>query len=101
MFEAKEKSGWCMRQCCPGNQRGFEMRIKHKGGSKKEFIHINRPYVCTCCCCNRPEMTLELTEGANVPLGRVVNPWMWCNLGMHILDINNNLKYKIFGECCQ
>lgn len=32
MFKAKEKSGWCMRMCCPGNMRAFEMKIKHSEG---------------------------------------------------------------------
>lgn len=56
MFEAKEKSGWCMRMFCPGAMRGFEMKVKGKKGNKNEFLHIDRPFKCTCFCCNRPEM---------------------------------------------
>jgi len=90
IFSAKEKSGVCMRMCCPAHSRGFEMKVNKvnsKDDSSDTFLHIDRPFVCTLCCCNRPEMKISLVESnQNKEIGKTVNPWMWCNLGMHIFD---------------
>ena len=29
IFQCKEESGWCMRNCCPSSGREFNMKLKH------------------------------------------------------------------------
>lgn len=51
---------------------------------------------------NRPEVEVNIVEGGqNLYAGKVVNPFYFCNLGVHIFDRAGNLKYMVEGSCCQ
>ena len=107
LFKCKEFSGFCMRNCCPADSREFNMVIKHIASSINmdenfsiPFINIRRPFKCTCCCLERPEMLI--TFGAkNEPFGRIKQPFTCCDPEFSLYDNNGIKKYFIHGDCCQ
>ena len=48
LFKCQEKSGWCMRCCCPSNIREFNMEIQHVINATgqnltKKFAELTNP----------------------------------------------------------
>lgn len=106
LFKCLEKSGFCMRNCCPSSMREFNMEIRHMGsveeinpGMSKLFTNIYKPFKCVCCCFNRPEMIITLNNGEFI--GKIYNPFTCCDPEYEIYDSNNQLKYYINADCCQ
>lgn len=95
-YKAKEESGCFQRQCC-GNMRAFEMKIY--GPDKQIFIVLKRPFKCSCCCCNLPELHIEDANGNKV--GKVMNIFDCCNDRFTIYDHNDMPIMTIHGDCCQ
>ena len=103
MFKAKEKSSWLARNCLAGHCRPFNVKVEHEGSGSK-FLWLHRECSLTCCCFNRPFMEVFYTEGGKEPgdyIGKIINPFKWCNKELQILDNKNDLKYIIWGDCCQ
>ena len=107
LFKCKEMSGCCMRNCCPADNREFNMLIKHINSYtnfnedfSKPFVHVSRPFKCTCCCLERPEMLCTFGENSQ-PLGRIKQPFSCCDPLFSIYDNTGSLKYTIHAECCQ
>jgi hypothetical protein len=47
-------------------------------------------------------LSVHLTEnGKNQYLGKIVHPFVCCELVLQIFDSKDNLKYNMTGECCQ
>ena len=49
-------------------------------------------------------MEVYFTEGGKEQgdyLGKIVNPFKWCNAELQVFDSKNDLKYIIMGDCCQ
>ena len=68
LFNCKERSGCCMRNCCPSASRQFNMEISHISSSKKKasdyiFANAFKPLSCKYFCCCKAELTLILNEG--------------------------------------
>ena len=95
-FTAKEKSDCLSRQCC-GNMRAFEMKIE--APDDQVVLHLDRPFKCTCCCCNLPEMQIQ--DAAGNKIGTVKNIFDCCGDKFDILDHNDEPVLKIHGDCCQ
>lgn len=69
---------------------------------KTLFLHLERPFKCTCLCLARPEMSVSFVEnGSNTFFGKIKNPCLLCTLGCNVEDAKGNLKYIIEGSCCQ
>ena len=107
LFKFNERSGWFMRNCCPSNLRQFDMNIVHISyvnnmGTelKKDFANAFKPFKCTICCLNRPEIFLSLNDG-NKRLGLIKNIFTLCDPEFEIFDENSKLKYIITADCCQ
>ena len=107
LFKCKEHSNCCMRNCCPANSREFNMVIKHvasAGGMNDDFTTpfaiVNRPFKCTCCCLERPEMLVSLGSN-NQPLGRIKQPYTCCDPVFAIYDNTGKVRYTIHANCCQ
>lgn len=108
LFKCQEMSDYCMRNCCAASMREFSMDIKHIAASDqlmnsslvKSFGYINKPFKCTCCCCNRPEMQVSLAETGQI-IGNIYQPFNCCDPYFQILDGTGNLKYIITADCCQ
>ena len=107
LFKCKEYSGCCMRNCCPADSREFNMLIKHINANtyytndfSNPFVIINRPFKCTCCCLERPEMLCTFGDSKQ-PLGRIKQPFSCCDPLFSIYDNTGTLKYSIHANCCQ
>jgi hypothetical protein len=106
LFKAKEDSGFCVRQCCSSDRRPFSMKLKWmKYGNEtddfsKPLLSFEKPFKCTCCCFNRPEMTgINHEDGSR--FGKIIDDWRCCNPSLEVFTETNLKKYKISGECCQ
>jgi len=65
-------------------------------------LHFERDFKCTFLCFDRPELRVYTTEnGGKDYLGKVKNPFMWCDLICDIYLANNEKKYAVTGSCCQ
>ena len=107
LFKAKENSSWCCRNCCDGASREFDLDMKRVeytslGQEKKvNFAKFSRPFKCTCCCCNRPEMTGKLLDSPTPNLGKVAEPCTVCDPLIQIFNKSNVQAYTITCDCCQ
>ena len=66
LFKCKEYSECCMRNCCPANNREFNMAIKHIATAANldenfsaPYLDVRKPCKCTCFCLERPEMLVR------------------------------------------
>ena len=107
LFKAKENSSWCCRNCCDGASREFDLDMKRVeytslGQEKKvNFAKFSRPFKCTCCCCNRPEMTGKLLDSPTPNLGKVAEQCTVCDPMIQIFNKSNVQAYTITCDCCQ
>jgi len=106
IFKCKERSSCCARQCLSGACRPFSMEIntliRGEDDDYEPFLHLERPCKCTCLCFQRPEVQVMLVEGGrNEYLGKIIDPWNWCNMEFKVYDKDNAKKYTIEGSCCQ
>ncbi|KAL4469075.1 hypothetical protein ABPG72_007754 [Tetrahymena utriculariae] len=109
IFKCKELSNCCVRQCIAPSCRPFDMAVTNQQGqidcgqlSSSTFIQMQRPFKCTCCCWNRPELSVTIVEnGQNQYLGKVREPFRFCDLAVEIEDATGNIKFIIEGSCCQ
>ena len=107
LFKCKEQSDCCQRQCCAANCREFTMDIKHianagclNEGFENSFVHVNKPFKCTCFCLERPEMLANYSQGGEL-LGKVKQPFTCCDPLFTIYDNAGTPKYYISADCCQ
>jgi len=97
LFRCKEESGWCMRNCCPGNCREFNLKLTLP--NQQIFAYLERPYKCTCCCCNRPLMTCKFKDGKK--FGKIIEPFRLCSPLFETYDESDASKYFLEIPCCQ
>jgi len=107
LFKCKEYSECCQRNCCPADAREFNMYIKHIANASNldenfsnNFINVNKPFKCTCCCLERPEMLVNFAQN-NSPLGRIKQLFTCCDPEFNVYDNTGNKKYFITADCCQ
>ena len=111
LFTCKEKSGCFERQCLSSNCRPFRMKIeahcRNLSGKKHKtpFLVLERPFACTCLCCNRPFMRVICNSGENEELlGFVTDPFACCDYTLNVIQGDSHEApplYKIQGSCCQ
>ena len=106
-FKCSERSDTCVRCCCNASSRPLELVIKHiisseqlKNDLAKDFIRVNKPFECACCCFCRPHMDVRLTDN-NALIGKVREPCTCCDLDTEIYNSNGNYRYLITGDYCQ
>jgi hypothetical protein len=107
LFKCKEYSECCMRNCCPANNREFNMAIKHIATAANldenfstPFIDVRKPCKCTCFCLERPEMLVRFGNQGQT-LGRIKQPFTCCDPVFSTYDSTGIVKYTIHGDCCQ
>ena len=107
LFKCKEQSECCQRNCCSASMREFVMDIKHiaNAGALNEnfqnsFVHVNKPFKCTCCCLERPEMIANYSAN-NELVGKVKQPFSCCDPIFTIYDNAGTMRYYIYADCCQ
>jgi hypothetical protein len=97
LFRCKEQSGWCMRNCCPGNCREFSLKLTLP--NQQIFAYLERPFKCTCYCCNRPLMTGKFKDGRK--FGKIIEPFRCCSPLFETFDESDSSKYFLEIPCCQ
>ena len=107
LFKCREISGFCMRNCCPSNQREFNMDIIHIASQDqmspsftKRFANAFKPFKCPICCICRPEMFLTINEDSKY-VGKVKHVCTFLDPQFDIYDSENRLKYIVDADCCQ
>lgn len=98
-FKCKEESSWCMRNCCSGESREFKMMIKYspngvndKGDDylSNRFAEFDRPYKCTCCNFNRPELNVFMSKSDTNPehkvIGKIWEPYSCSRVLVNVND---------------
>ena len=107
LFKCSERSGWFMRNCCPSYARSFDMEIKHIASAgqfnanfSKNYATAIRPFTCTCCCLNRPEMTITLVDNGQF-IGKIINAFTLCDPEFEVYNKNGEFRYLISASCCQ
>jgi len=109
IFRCKEESDFCMRQCCHGDARAFKLRINYIVGAQQfgddfqTIAWMDRPFKCTCCCLDRPEMTVYWGELDNMTncIGKIKEPCSCCDPQMDICDYTSNVRYQVIADGCQ
>uniref|UniRef100_A0A7S1RHR7 Phospholipid scramblase n=1 Tax=Alexandrium catenella TaxID=2925 RepID=A0A7S1RHR7_ALECA len=104
LFIAAEKSddmmGMLGRQMFEGDQRPFNMEVallSDKGQIPQPFLKMERPFKCTCCCFQRPEVFVTNAQSGE-QIGSVVDPFACCMMtfdikdsaGIPVMEINHN-----------
>jgi hypothetical protein len=107
LFICQEKSNCCIRQFCSPACRPLQVQINTRDKNFEDldnepFLKIDRPCACTIACLNRPEMKVTCVEnGKEEFIGKIVDPFNFCNLQVNLYDTMGNCRYKIEGSCCQ
>lgn len=103
MFHFIESTGCCTKQLkgCLGDCAAFSVEAFNiTNGGNTEFLQMERPWTCTCCCYNRPVM--NITAGhEKVPIGSIVDPFACCDLTFKLLDPQGTEVMQAKGGCCQ
>lgn len=108
LFKAKEQSTWCCRNCCLGKIREFVLYFKtiiqvDKAKSKKvDYAEFRRPYKCSCCHLNRPEMIGKIINDS-LPgnIGKIIQDFTCCDPKIQIFDRKGKGTWSISCDCCQ
>jgi len=107
ILQAREHSNWCARNFC-GTSRPFEMTISTLDGN--EIIRYERPFHPArrggffCCCCAFCFQVIRVYSGsATANPGKLLG-WVREDYDIRpafsVFDANDNLRYKIQGDCC-
>merc|ERR1712048_1073823 len=71
----------------------------HKVGPK--FMHLERPFTCTCCCLNRPKVVISEMPSGNV-IGTLEDPFACCALTTTVTEPGQaNPLLMADGSICQ
>jgi len=101
-FLAAEKSTWVERNCYPPDCAPWRMDIYPLPGGKGEasMLHLEKKCQCTCCCLNRPEVTVT-DPNSGEHLATITDPFACCDLTMDVKDPKGELMFHTVGGCCQ
>ena len=97
IFKCKEDSSWYQRNCCPADNREFNLRWTLP--NQQIFALCDKPFKCTCCCLQRPEMLCRFKN--NQQFGRIKEPWRLCSPFFETYDEADGSKYALEIPCCQ
>ena len=67
---------------------------------KEDFAIFSRPFKCTCCCCNRPQLTGNYKSN-NSYIGTVSEPCTICDPKIYVANSSKQITYTITCNCCQ
>jgi hypothetical protein len=105
-FQCSEKSCCCSRCCCSNDCRSLTIIMRHMTSAVEDpdlakiYIGAEKPCALGCLCCCRPNIRVMLADD-NKYIGRVSEPFTCCDRDAEVYDKNDNLRYRITGDCCQ
>jgi len=85
------------RQVFEGGDRPFELDVALLTGSgyaPVNFVHLARPFQCTCCCFARPEVHVS-NSLTGMPIGKIIDPFACCNFTITVKDNSDNDVLKL------
>ena len=107
LFKCLEKSTFCQRRFCPSEQREFNMDIIHCSsvdqlgmGFTTPFATMMKPFMCTCCCLCRPEISV-LVNSTGQPAGKVKYIYTFCDPTFEVYSASGGFKYIVTADSCQ
>jgi len=104
IFYAVEKTGLCRRQlqvffgdCAP-----WEVDILYTEGTRRDLaFKLERPWKCSCCCFNRPTVTVREYESGRL-LGSLRDPVKCCTaMKFQLMDYSGNRVATASSGCVQ
>lgn len=107
LFTTKEITPSCSHNCLSNQSREIDVNIFNyivdpKEKEMQKFVTIKKgcrcALSCLCACCSRPTFEVETPIEQ---LGKIVEIRTICDPELHILDINDDIIYKIKASCCQ
>lgn len=103
-FFIKESTDMCTRQagnmCKDCAAWNVDMRVINGQGQAEEAFKMERPWTCTCCCFQRPTVTISDAKGQ--VLGTMLDPFRCsCKLDYDIKDSDGADLLAVRGDCCQ
>lgn len=106
LFVAAERSEGLMgaigRQIFEGGSRPFTMDIAMllgPGAPPLSFVRLERPYKCTCCCCQRPVMSItNALTGQSI--GSTIEPFSCCHYRLGLRDNEMKDILSVNHHCC-
>lgn len=106
LFKCDERPDWCAKHCMSADCRPFELKIEKitpdPDMAGEPVLYLQRECRCTFMCCNRPETKVYLTEGGQKTyLGKVYDPYNFCNHTFEVLDARDQKRFNIEANCCQ
>lgn len=107
LFRCKEESDMCTRLYCRGDSRPFKMRMKHVVNPQMDdnfmntFATFDRPYKCTCCCLERPQLTGYYKTEQGPKFGLIQEQCTLYDPHFDIFGLNGEKKYQVHADCCQ
>lgn len=99
VFYAVEQTNCCVMQLkqCLGDCAPWDVDIT---SLDQPFLHMSRPFTCTFCCFNRPEVAVtDVQTGQQI--GSIVDPCACCDLTFSIKNQDDQEVMQVKGGCCQ
>ena len=101
---SREKSDWLARVLLIPSCRPYTIEC-FPGSAKSEhaLFRVERGYVTTCCCHQRPSAAVYSALSATTfeLIGRVAHPCLRCRIGISVLGPEGTLRYQIVSRCCR
>ena len=107
IFTAENLSDCCPRICLTADCRPiaisvYNMHYQPEKREKLDFLKIEKGYTFPFLCCSRPRTSVtNLENGANVTLGIISKPFLYCEKGLEVYDPNSTKLYEVRGTCWQ
>jgi len=104
IFFVVESTGCCARQCkqVAGDCAPWDVdfRVINDDNEAEEAFKLHRPFTCTCCCLNRPTVTItDVASGKDI--ASLKDPCACCDLTFAIMDEDGDQAMTVEGGCCQ
>lgn len=104
IFFIHETTDMCTRQmkacCCEDcGAWNVDMRVINADGEAETAFVLQRPWTCTCCCLNRPHISIADHEGREI--ASITDPCACCDITFTIKNEEQGNEMYVKGGCCQ
>jgi hypothetical protein len=103
LFYAVEQTDCCALQLkqCFGDCAAWSLDILWTGnGGAEKVFRMEKPWTCTCCCFNRPTVTIS-DANTGMELGSITDPCNCIGMDLAAMDSNGERIFSANGGCCQ